>query len=66
MGERVFVQDKETYDILEGTVTMLPTTKNKFYPIELLDDSLLHDVNPSNMYNVDSLCFFQPDWLKQD
>ena len=49
IGERVFVQDSETYDILEGTVTMPLTTKCKFYTIEVLDDSSIHDVHPSNV-----------------
>ena len=44
IGEKVFVQDSETYDILEGTVMMPPTTKSKFYTIKLTDDSLIHDV----------------------
>ena len=28
IGDRVFVQDSKTYDIMEATVTMPPTTKN--------------------------------------
>ena len=51
IGERLFVQDKEIYDILEGTVTMPPITKSKLYIVELLDDSLLRDVHPLNMYD---------------
>ena len=39
IGERVFMQDNKTYDILEGTVTMPPTTLNKYYTITLVDDS---------------------------
>ena len=76
ISEKVFVQDSETYDILEGNVIMPPTTKCKFYTIELLDESLIHDVPPSNVYdenNVpstgkpwDSLGFFRPYWLKQN
>ena len=30
IGEKVFVQDSETYDILEGTLIIPPTTKSKF------------------------------------
>ena len=56
---------------------MMPlTTKNKFYTIELSDDSLIHNVPQLNVYdenNVpstskpsDSLGFFHPDWLKQN
>ena len=55
IGERVFVQDKETYDILEGTVMMPPTTKSKFYTIELLDDSSIHDVPQLNVYDENSV-----------
>ena len=74
IGEKVFVQDSETYDILEGTVMMPPTTKINFYTIELSDDSLIHDVPPSNVYDENSvpltdkpsnsLGFFCPDWFK--
>ena len=39
IGEQVFVQDKEMYDILEGTV----------------DDSLLHDFHPSNVYDENNV-----------
>ena len=71
IGEMLFVQDSKTYDILEGIVMMPPTTKSKFYTIELSDDSLIHNVPPSNVYdeiNVpstgkpsDSLGFFRPE-----
>ena len=76
INERVFVQEKETYDLLKGTVTIPLTIKSKFYTIKLLDDSSLHDVHPSNMYGENSVLltgkpsnscgFFQPDWLKQN
>ena len=39
IGKQVFVQDNETHDILEGIVIMPPTTKSKFYTIELSDDA---------------------------
>ena len=76
IGEKVFVQDSETYDILEGTMIMPPTTKSIFYTIELSDDSLIHVVPPSNVYDKnsvpstgkssDSLGFFCTDWFKQN
>ena len=40
----VFMQDNQTYDILEGTVTTSPTTQNKYYTITLIDDSSVHNV----------------------
>ena len=51
IGDCVFMQDNKTYDILEGTVTMPPTTQNKYYNITLVDDSSVHDVAPSNLCN---------------
>ena len=35
IGDRVFVQDSTTYDIMEATVTMPPTTKSKYYIVLL-------------------------------
>ena len=49
IGERVFMQDNNMYDILKGTVMMPPTTQNKYYTITLVDDSLVHDVAPSDL-----------------
>ena len=76
IGDCVFMQDNKTYDILEGTVMMPPTTQNKYYTITLIDDSSVHDVAPSDLYDENdvpfagkpsvSLGLFQPDWLKQD
>ena len=51
IGDKVFVQDNDTYDILEGTVVMPPTTKSKFYTIKLSDDDSLHDASQLNVYN---------------
>ena len=55
---------------------MPPTTKSKHYTITLVDDSSVHEVEPSNVYGPhdvpssgkpsSSLGFFRPDWLKQD
>ena len=71
IGDKVFVQNNKTYDILEGTMMMPPTTKSKFYTIELSDNALIHDVPQSNIYDEnsvpltgkpsDSLGFFQAD-----
>ena len=55
IGDKVFVQDNETYDILEGTVVMPPTTKSKFYTIELSDDASIHDVPQSNVYDENNV-----------
>ena len=69
------MQDNKTYDILEGTVTMPRTTQNIYYTVTLVDDSLVHDVAPSDLYGANdvpsagkpstSLGFFRPDWMKQ-
>ena len=71
IGELIFMQDNKMYDILEGTVTMPPTTQNKYYTVTLVDDSLVHNVAPSNLYGVNDvppvgkpstlLSFFCPD-----
>ena len=71
IGERVFMLDNKTYDILEGTVTMPPTIQNKYYTITLVDDSLVHNVAPSDLYGANdvpsagkpsvSLGFFRPE-----
>ena len=50
IGDWVFVQDNTTYDILEGTVIIPPTTKSKHCTITLFHDSLIHDVEPSDVY----------------
>ena len=75
IGDRVFVQDNQMYDILKGTVTMPPTTYNKYHTITLVNDSSIHNVVPSNLYDENdvqsagkpstSLGFFRPHWLKQ-
>ena len=49
IGDRVFVQDNRMYGILEGRVTMSPTTLNKYYTFRLIDDSLVHNEDPSNL-----------------
>ena len=46
-----FMQENQTYDILEGTVTIPPTTQNKYYTVTLVDDSFVHDVAPSDLYD---------------
>ena len=74
IGDRVFMQDYQTYDVLERIVTMQPTTQNKYYTIRLVDDSPVHDMAPSDLYGADdvastgkpsaSINFFQPDWVE--
>ena len=71
IGNRVFMQDNKAYDILEGTVTMPPTIQNKYYTITLVDDSSVHNVASSDLYDEHDvpsagkpavlLGFFQPD-----
>ena len=71
IGDKVFVQDSTTYDIMEATVTMPPTTKSKYYTVLLTDDSTSHDVDPCDIYNENnvpssgkpsaSLGVFRPD-----
>ena len=51
IGDRFFMQDNKTYDILEGTVTMSPTTQNKYYTITLINNYSVHNVAPSNLYD---------------
>ena len=51
IGDRVFMQDNKTYNILEGTVTMPPTTQNKYSTITLVDDSSIHNMAPSDVYD---------------
>ena len=73
--ERAFMQDNKMYDILEGTLTMPPTKQTKYYTVTLVDDSLVHDVAPFNLYGSNevlsvgkpstSLGYFRPDWMKQ-
>ena len=75
IGDCVFVQDNQTSDILEGMVTMSPTTQNKYFTITLVDDSFVQNVAPSNLYDKNDvssagkpstlLGFFRLDWLKQ-
>ena len=48
-GDCVFMQDNQTYGILEGTVTMPPTTQNKYYTITLGNDFSVHNVAPSDL-----------------
>ena len=55
IGERVFMQDNKTYDILEGTVMMPLTTQNKYYTVTLVDDSSFQDVAPSNLYGANDV-----------
>ena len=51
IGDRVFMQDNQMYDILEGTVMMSPTTQNKKYTITLVHDSSIHNVMPPDLYD---------------
>ena len=55
IGECVSMKDNKMYNILEGTVTMPPTTQNKYYIITLVDDFLVHDVAPSDLYGTNDV-----------
>ena len=55
IGDKVFVQNNEIYDILEGTVVKSLTTNSKFYTIELSDDASIHDVPQLNVYDENSV-----------
>ena len=55
IGDCVFVQDNKTYNILEGTATISLTTLNKHYTVTLVDDSLVHNVNPSDLYSANEV-----------
>ena len=63
-------------DILKGTMMMPPTAQKKYYTITSVDDSSVHDVAPSNLYEKNdvpsagitlaSLAFFRSNWLNKD
>ena len=76
IGDTVFVQCQETYDILQGKVQTPPTSVTNMYTIDLDDSDESINVKPEfvfDEYNVpstgqptDTLQFFRPDWLKRD
>ncbi len=74
VGESVFVQCQETFDILPATIKIPPTSRSKFYTIEL-EDGTTADVDEQVIYTehtvptsgepTTSMGFFCPNWLKQ-
>ena len=75
ISDSVYVQCQDTFDIYPATIAIPPTTKTKFYTVEL-DDGTSKDVLPQNIYTKDtvpasgkpsiSMGFFRPQWLKRD
>ena len=55
IGDCVFVQDNKIYDILEGRVTMPSTIMNKYYIVTLGNDSLVHNIDPSDLYGANDV-----------
>ena len=50
VGESVFVQCQDTFDIHPATIKIPPTSRSKFYTIELEDGSTV-DVEGKDIYN---------------
>ena len=75
IGEKVYVQCQNTYDIIPATIRMPPTNKSKFYTVEYKNGDQV-DVKSKHIYNETSapasgtpsvsLGFFRPGWIKQD
>jgi hypothetical protein len=76
IGETVYVQQRDSDNILSGIVVTPPTTLTKMYTIEC-DDGNAIDADPNDLF-IDgstatkgrvpsvSLGFFQPEWMSQD
>ena len=75
IGENVYVQDQETWDIFEATIVTPPTKLTPHYTVQL-QDGTREDVDLKDIYteyNVPSsgkpsvsMGFFCPDWLQRD
>ena len=75
IGDSVYVQCQNLYDIYEEKVLMPPTNLTKMYMIQLEDSDKPIDVDPKHMFNnqnvpasgklSNTLHFFQPEWLKR-
>ena len=75
IGDSVYVQCQNTFDIYPVTIAIPPTSNTKFYTVKL-DDCTSKNVLPQNIYIKDtvpasgkpsvSMGFFCPHWLKQD
>ena len=74
-GDAAFIQCQETFDIIDVTVKMVPTSKTKKYTVQLNDRST-RNVDPDHIFDEHnapapgtpsmSLAFFRPEWMKQD
>ena len=74
-GDAAFIQCQETFDIVDVTVTMVPTSKTKKYTVKLQNNTT-RNVNLDHIFDENnapapgtpsmSLAFFRPKWMKQD
>ena len=74
-GDAAFIQCQETFDIIDVTVTMVPTSKTKKYTVKLQNNTT-RNVDPDHIFDENnapapgtpsmSLAFFRPKWMKQD
>ena len=74
-GNAAFIQCQETFDIIDITVTMVPTSKTKKYTVQL-QNKYTRNANLDHIFDKHntsapgtpstSLAFFRPEWLKQD
>ena len=75
IGDATFIQCQETFDIIDVSVTMVPTSKTKKYAVQLWDNSTMN-IDPDHIFDENttpaigtpsmSLSFFRPKWMKQD
>ena len=74
IGKSVFVQCQDTFDIHLATINIPPTSRSKFYTIEL-EDSNMENVDGKDIYTkhmiptswepTTSMELYRPNWLKQ-
>ena len=74
-SDAAFIQCQETFDIIDVTVTIVPTSKTKKYTVQLQNKST-RNVDPDHIFDEHNtpvpgtpsmlLAFFCPKWLKQD
>ena len=74
-GDAAYIQCQETFDVIDVTVTMVPTSKTKRYTV-LLQDKTTRNSDPDHLFDEHnapapgapsmSLAFFRPEWMKQD
>ena len=51
IGDKAWVQDSTTFDIMEAGVTIPPTTKTKMYTVSLVKALKFYQVAPEHIYN---------------